>query len=1459
MRAVKEFESKNLRKAIANSPVTVYGLDCNLRYKWVVNPKVAGSEKLMIGKEVGSPGKVMDVKPLIAFYKEVLKSGKSERREIRLDYGDQFSVFDIFADVEKDEKGKVIGLTATSTDITELKKAEETLTENEKRQHQLFDSLPEGLVTIEMLYENNKPVDFRFLEVNPSYARLIGKKSAQEVIGKTVREAVGVLEDYWYQLYDGVVKTGESVHYENYVKALDEFYEVVTWKTGVNKVAILCYNVTQRKKAEEAINRQRSLQQGANKILEAALKGTREELGEVCLTVAEEITGSKFGFIGDINPNGLEDIAISNPGWKACNIITAGGHRRPPGNFKIHGIYGRVLRDGRSLYTNDPSNHPDSIGLPKGHPPLKSFLGVPLQSEGKTIGMIAVADRTEGYTDDEVDCLEALAPTIVEAFARKKAEEALRKSEAEYYSLFANMMDGFAFCQMIYDEEGNPDDFIYLQINDAFERITGLKRDIVVGRKVTDAIPGIKEANPEVFDIYGRVASRMTTERFDIFFKPLNMWLSISVYCPTKGYFAAVFEDITDRKKAEEALVKSESRWSTTLSSIGDAVIATDKDGKITFMNKVAEALTGCSLAESSQKPLQEAFHIVNEETRQEVENPVSKVLRIGAIVGLANHSILVRRDGHEVPIDDSGSPIKDQNGNVTGVVLVFHDITDRRKAEEARRQVELEREKLSAIVESTDDAIIGKTLDGVITSWNKASEKLYGYNADEVIGKPISIVIPPDREVEFQQILQRLARGEKTQNHDTVRIRKDGTQLEVDVTVAPIKNSSGEIVGASTIARDITERKKADEALRESQSTLQNIIDGSPAFIFLKDKDGRFITINKLLEKSLGMKREELKGKTDYDIFPKEIADYYRKNDRQVLETKQPIQTEEAFDSPDGKKYTLLANKFPLFNSSGKVIATCSISLDITERKKAEVELKQRTEQLEQTQRRLEDKAAEVEEYATRMEELVEERTHAVKKQASLIDLSPDAILVRRFEGTISFWSAGAEKLYGWTAAEAVDHIAHKLLKTIFPEPLLSINTTLRLEGSWTGELRHKTKDGREVVVESRWRAEKDKAGKIIDILESNVDVTERKKAEAAVQSERKRLFEVLDTLPAMICLITPDYHIAFANRRFKERFGESKGRPCYEYCWGQTEPCKFCESLTPFKTGKPHHWEVTGPDGTVIEAHDYPFADVDGKQLVLEMDLDITARKKAESQAAESARKLQDAERLAAIGATAGMVGHDIRNPLQAITGDLYLMKTEVDDLPDSEGKKSIIESLEETEKNVDYINKIVQDLQDYARPLNPKIEESNLSQVFDGIIKKNGIPSNVEVIIKVSKDARELKADAYYLNRIMTNLITNAIQAMPQGGRLKIDARKEKGETVISVKDTGVGIPKDIQPKLFTVMFTTKSKGQGFGLPVVKRMTESLGGTVSFETEEGKGTKFIIRLPPPKEINGKLVFRE
>jgi signal transduction histidine kinase len=163
-------------------------------------------------------------------------------------------------------------------------------------------------------------------------------------------------------------------------------------------------------------------------------------------------------------------------------------------------------------------------------------------------------------------------------------------------------------------------------------------------------------------------------------------------------------------------------------------------------------------------------------------------------------------------------------------------------------------------------------------------------------------------------------------------------------------------------------------------------------------------------------------------------------------------------------------------------------------------------------------------------------------------------------------------------------------------------------------------------------------------------------------------------------------------------------------------------------------------------------------------------------------------------------------------------------------------------------------VQDLQDFAKPLNPCLRKTDIKLIIDKLLEKNPLPENVKICLIVEAEAREILVDSDFINRILYNLLTNAVQAMPNGGNLTIRAYKENGDTLLSIKDTGVGIAEDAKDKLFTPMFTTKSKGQGFGLAVIKRMTEALGGTVGFESQEGKGTTFTVRFPLKKALNDK-----
>jgi len=396
--------------------------------------------------------------------------------------------------------------------------------------------------------------------------------------------------------------------------------------------------------------------------------------------------------------------------------------------------------------------------------------------------------------------------------------------------------------------------------------------------------------------------------------------------------------DARDELERKAAELQQQREWfRVTLSSIGDAVITTDVHGRVNFLNPVAEALTGWTAADAAGQDLRTVFKIINEQTRQPASDPVERVSAAGKIVALDNHTVLLSRDGREITIEDSAAPIRDSSGQMTGVVMVFHDVTEQRKAEaELKRseqlltdffenaavglhwigadgtilranRTELEmlgytqeeyvghniaefhvdkpviddilkklagaealhnyearlrckngsirhvlvssniffengrfvhsrcftrditeqkeareiRDRLAAVVESSDDAILSKTLDGIIMTWNKGAERMFGYRPEEVIGKPVTILMPPDRVNEEPSILERLRRGERIDHYETIRRRKDGTLLNISLSVSPVRDANGNIVGASKIARDITERIQGQAALLEAQEKL--------------------------------------------------------------------------------------------------------------------------------------------------------------------------------------------------------------------------------------------------------------------------------------------------------------------------------------------------------------------------------------------------------------------------------------------------------------------------------------------------------------------------------------------------------------------------------------------------------------------------------------------------------------
>ena len=213
---------------------------------------------------------------------------------------------------------------------------------------------------------------------------------------------------------------------------------------------------------------------------------------------------------------------------------------------------------------------------------------------------------------------------------------------------------------------------------------------------------------------------------------------------------------IVELNRSKQSAEEDREALRATVYSIGDAVITTDRAGAVQMMNTVAERLTGYSESEARGVDVERILRIVHESTRETVDNPVRRVIEQGQPVGLANHTVLIAKAGSEVPIDDSAAPIKRLDGAVSGAVLVFRDVSERRRAFETAR-------RLASIVENSDDAIIGKSLQGIVTSRNRGAERLFGYAAKEMIGALIARLIPPDHLDDMTAILERMARASRS------------------------------------------------------------------------------------------------------------------------------------------------------------------------------------------------------------------------------------------------------------------------------------------------------------------------------------------------------------------------------------------------------------------------------------------------------------------------------------------------------------------------------------------------------------------------------------------------------------------------------------------------------------------------------------------------------------------------
>ena len=291
------------------------------------------------------------------------------------------------------------------------------------------------------------------------------------------------------------------------------------------------------------------------------------------------------------------------------------------------------------------------------------------------------------------------------------------------------------------------------------------------------------------------------------------------------GFLAVVRMDLLGRERAQAEARDSEERCNTMLRSIGDAVLATDGDGLVTFLNPVAERLTGWPASDALGRPVEEVFRILNENSRAAVESPVRRVIRDGLVVGVANHTILISREGAEIPIADSAAPIADARGDLAGVVLVFRDIAEQRLSDRATQ-------RLAAIVASADYAIIGETVDNVITDWNPGAEALFGFTASEMIGGRMASLAPPESPDPSAALTAELLAGRRVAEFDTRRMTRDGRWMDVVVTLSPMRDHDGAVIGISRLIRDVTERRRQSGELEEARHRAEEASAGKDRFL---------------------------------------------------------------------------------------------------------------------------------------------------------------------------------------------------------------------------------------------------------------------------------------------------------------------------------------------------------------------------------------------------------------------------------------------------------------------------------------------------------------------------------------------------------------------------------------------------------------------------------------------------